>query len=402
MFFAENVEIKKKEIQVPIQEKYFGKDRDTKELENEFKNAINKKGNYNFIKVQKILEKKFGFNKVIVLVDKNDKTLNANTFYNNDDVNQAQLVNGEYRLKPGNKYTMFLSYSGTMFGGAFSPSELVAITLHEVGHHFAAKVKLLNLNISMIQSFMTGMEQVEKAWKINPDSISVLKLVALCAAPGVIYLCCLYNIVKYVVVLFDSAITMVTALDLMVTSEGRAKIFKRLNENTKNLFIRVSPLLLDTEEQLADSFAVILGYGPELTSALSKLEAQVEEQSWGLQYLNNWYSLPLYVLLGWGDPRTYGIQSHARVNIMLRTLSMELKDSSNNDKDVKQILKDLEAIEDQFTIYLEKRDKANMDKRAIAPLWDIFQTSLFKNLCRGNRTAESSSYEALKRLIKTL
>ena len=402
MFFAENVEIKKKEIQVPVQEKYFGKDRDTKELENEFKNAINKIGNYNFIKVQKILEKKFGFNKVIVLVDKNDKTLNANTFYNNDDVNQAQLVNGEYRLKPGNKYTMFLSYSGAMFGGAFSPSELTAITLHEVGHHFAAKVKLLNLNISMIQSFMTGMEQVEKAWKINPDSTSVLKLAILYAAPGVIYLCCLYNILKYIVVLFDSAITMLTALDLMVTSEGRAKIFKRLTENTKNLFIRVSPLLLDTEEQLADSFAVILGYGPELTSALSKLEAQVEEQSWGLQYLNNWYSLPLYVLLGWGDPRTYGIQSHARVNIMLRTLSMELKDSSNNDKDVKQILKDLEAIEDQFTIYLEKRDKANMDKRAIAPLWDIFQTSLFKNLCRGNRTAESSSYEALKRLIKTL
>ena len=402
MFFAENVDIKKKEIQVPIQEKYFGKDRDTKELENEFRNAINKKGNYNFIKVQKILEKKFGFNKVIVLVDKNDKTLNANTFYNNDDVNQAQLVNGEYRLKPGNKYTMFLSYSGAMFGGAFSPSELTAITLHEVGHHFAAKVKLLNLNISMIQSFMTGMEQVEKAWKINPDSTSVLKLAILYAAPGVIYLCCLYNILKYIVVLFDSAITMLTALDLMVTSEGRAKIFKRLTENTKNLFIRVSPLLLDTEEQLADSFAVILGYGPELTSALSKLEAQVEEQSWGLQYLNNWYSLPLYVLLGWGDPRTYGIQSHARVNIMLRTLSMELKDSSNNDKDVKQILKDLEAIEDQFTIYLEKRDKANMDKRAIAPLWDIFQTSLFKNLCRGNRTAESSSYEALKRLIKTL
>ena len=402
MFFAENVEIKKKEIQVPVQEKYFGKDRDTKELENEFRNAINKKGNYNFIKVQKILEKKFGFNKVIVLVDKNDKTLNANTFYNNDDVNQAQLVNGEYRLKPGNKYTMFLSYSGAMFGGAFSPSELTAITLHEVGHHFAAKVKLLNLNISMMQSFMTGMEQVEKAWKINPDSTSVLKLAILYAAPGVIYLCCLYNILKYIVVLFDSAITMLTALDLMVTSEGRAKIFKRLTENTKNLFIRVSPLLLDTEEQLADSFAVILGYGPELTSALSKLEAQVEEQSWGLQYLNNWYSLPLYVLLGWGDPRTYGIQSHARVNIMLRTLSMELKDSSNNDKDVKQILKDLEAIEDQFTIYLEKRDKANMDKRAIAPLWDIFQTSLFKNLCRGNRTAESSSYEALKRLIKTL
>ena len=402
MFFAENVEIKKKEIQVPVQEKYFGKDRETKELENEFKNAINKKGNYNFIKIQKILEKKFGFNKVIVLVDKNDKTLNANTFYNNDDVNQAQLVNGEYKLKPGNKYTMFLSYSGAMFGGAFSPSELTAITLHEVGHHFAAKVKLLNLNLSMMQSFMTGMEQVEKAWKINPDSTSVLKLAILYAAPGVIYLCCLYNILKYIVVLFDSAITMLTALDLMITSEGRAKIFKRLTENTKNLFIRVSPLLLDTEEQLADSFAVILGYGPELTSALSKLEAQVEEQSWGLQYLNNWYSLPLYILLGWGDPRTYGIQSHARVNIMLRTLSMELKDSSNNDKDVKQILKDLEAIEDQFTIYLEKRDKANMDKRAIAPLWDIFQTSLFKNLCRGNRTAESSSYEALKRLIKTL
>ena len=402
MFFAENVEIKKKEIQVLVQEKYFGKDRDTKELENEFKNAINKRGNYNFAKVQKILEKKFGFNKVIVLVDKHDKTLNANTFYNNDDVNQAQLVNGEYRLKPGNKYTMFLSYSGAMFGGAFSPSELVAITLHEVGHHFAAKVKLLNLNISMMQSFMTGMEQVEKAWKINPDSVSVLKLIAVYAAPGVIYLCCLYNILKYIVVLFDSAITMVTALDLMCTSEGRAKVYKRLIENTKNLFIRVSPIMLDTEEQLADSFAVILGYGPELTSALGKLEAQVEDQSWGLQYLNNWFSLPLYILFGWADPKTYGIQSHARVNIMLRTLSMELKDSSNNDKDVKQILKDLEGIEDQFTVYLEKRDKANMEKRAFAPLWDIFQTSLFKNLCRGNRTTESSSYDGLRRLIKNL
>lgn len=400
MFFADNV--KKKEIQVPVQEKYFGKDKDTKELENEFKNAINKKGNYNFSKVQKILEKKFGFNKVIILVDKNDKTLNANTFYNNDDVNQAQLVNGEYRLKPGNKYTMFLSYSGAMFSGAFSPNELVAITLHEVGHHFAAKVKLLNLNLSMMQSFMTGMEQVEKAWKINPDSISVLKLVAIYSAPGVIYLCCLYNILKYIVVLFDSAITMVTAIDMLATPEGRSKIYKRLLENTKNLFTRVSPLMLDTEEQLADSFAVILGYGPELTSALGKLETQVEDQSWGLKYLNNWYSLPLYILFGWADPRTYGIQSHSRVNIMLRTLAMELKDSSNNDKEVKQILKDLEGIEDQFTVYLEKRDKTNMEKRAFAPLWDIFQTSLFKNLSRGNRTAEASSYDGLRRLIKTL
>ena len=400
MFFAENV--KPKEIQVPIQEKYFGKDKDTKELENEFKNAINKKGNYNFSKIQKILEKKFGFNKVIILVDKSDKTLNANTFYNNDDVNQAQLVNGEYKLKPGNKYTMFLSYSIAMFEGTFSPGELVAITLHEVGHHFAAKVKLLNLNISMMQSFMSGMEQVEKAWKINPDSISVLKLVAIYSAPGIIYLCCLYNVLKYVVVLFDSAITMVTALDMMATPEGRAKIYKRLTENTKNLFTRVSPLLLDTEEQLADSFAVILGYGPELTSALSKLEAQVESQSWGLKYLNNWYGLPLYILFGWADPRTYSIQSHSRINIMLRTLSMELKDSSNNDKEVKQILKDLENIEDTYTIYLEKRHKENMEKRAFAPLWDIFQTSLFKNLRRGNRTAEASSYDGLRRLIKTL
>jgi len=87
---------------------------------------------------------------------------------------------------------------------------------------------------------------------------------------------------------------------------------------------------------------------------------------------------------------------------MLRTLAMELKDSSNNDKEVKQILKDLEGIEDQFTVYLEKRDKTNMEKRAFAPLWDIFQTSLFKNLSRGNRTAESSTYDGLRRLIKTL
>ena len=87
---------------------------------------------------------------------------------------------------------------------------------------------------------------------------------------------------------------------------------------------------------------------------------------------------------------------------MLRTLSMELKDSSNNDREVKQILKDLEDIEDTYTIYLEKRDKENMEKRAFAPLWDIFQTSLFKNLCRGNRTAEASSYDGLRRLIKTL
>lgn len=402
MFFSESIQPKKHNSDTYLQEKYFGKDKDTKALEDEFLNLINKKGKYNCAKIEKILEKKFGFNKVIILIDEKDTSLNVCTFCNTDDIQKINIVNGEYRLKPGNNYTAFFNYSITSLSGIFSPSELTAITLHEVGHHFAAKAKLLNLNTKKLQTFISGMEELEKGWKIVPNSNSTFKLLATTSI-GITTIMCFYTILKYIVLLFDSAISIGSVVKLINDKEGREKIFKRLNSNASILFNNTltNYQSLDSEEEMADSFATILGYGPELTSVIGKIDADTESKSWSLKLLNNWYGLPCYFLFGWADPKSYGVQANNRVTMMIRTLSRELKDNSNNNANVKQISKDLEDIEDRFTKYLEYRNSKNAEDRTLMPLWDIFETNIFLKFIKGSRNGSSPAYECLRNVLKS-
>lgn len=405
MFFAENVEIKKKEIQVPVQEKYFGKDRDTKALEDEFKNLINKKGNYNCSKIEKILEKKFGFHKVTVLIDNTVNELNAYTFCDYDESRKISIKNGEYKLQPNNEYKVYIYYTRGILSGVLSPAELVAITLHEVGHHFSLRTNIINLNTKMLQILVDGVLDIQKAFKVSnsPDTtdgdriLNTIKIFAYLTVPGLLWIFVFFNVLILFASMMDGAVTAITSLDMLLTPEGRNKLFRLVEDKFKDVFIRVQ--LHDPEEERSDSFSTIYGYAPELASALGKIEGNMLNQSPAIKMLQRWWTVPLYMIIGLFDPKAHGIQSARRIGGMVATLSKELKDSSNNNKEINQVIKDLNAVEDKYAQYLEDRIEENDSKRALPPLADVANVNVWRYILRNKRDLELLSYESLRKLI---
>ena len=105
------------------------------------------------------------------------------------------------------------------------------------------------------------------------------------------------------------------------------------------------------------------------------------------------------MIIGLFDPKAHGIQSARRIGGMVATLSKELKDSSNNNKEINQVIKDLNAVEDKYAQYLEDRIEENDSKRALPPLADVANANVWRYILRNKRDLELLSYESLRKLI---
>lgn len=396
MFFIDMRSIKKEQTRV-ITEKYFGKDKDTKQIEEEFKIMIAKKGKYNTSKLEKILEKRFGFGTVVFIIEK-EKGSTSYTFCDVDMSKRTEVVDGEFRFKPGNEYRAFFYFNEEMFNGEFTPEELTAILLHEVGHHFASKAHVFNLNSKTLQTICEAVNELTKLYTISPDSVSVFKQLIFLGTYLFHLLLFLGIVVQHCIIAIDFILAPITAIDLLASSDGRAKIFKRLASN--GAVSMQSNFLVHDEEKLSDALPVLLGYGPELTSALGKVEIKIESKSWGLQIMQLWFIMPILMFIGFLDPKVYGIHAYHRVQSIVSGMNGELVNATNRDK-VNQISKDLKAIEENYINYMDYKIRKSKTDRINPPLIEMMQSFLFKNVIRKfPNKSHAFPYEALRRLIK--
>lgn len=370
-----------------IKEEYFGKNKNLLDMEETFNKAIKEgktaKEVANIIDKSgslKKIGKQFGFTGLDFFIDTR-AGYNAYTFCNYNDINDIKVeLGGGYKVTKDSDYGITVVFMKEMFNGTLTGGELMAVFLHEIGHHFSAKARLNNLNSQPTVDFLNGVRELHKVFKLASknesvsiteavySSFSILKNLSVSA----------FHALKVLLntILFLSYATVSTPIKFISNLKGAVeknaydflikKIYglDRLKKNTD-----ISSY--DMEEEKSDSFAVIYGYGPELSSGLSKLEnaklvSDYNEIDNDMMFhtLNTaTVIMPLIPLLintsvlaglfGYG----WYIPTSKRTIMQLAVLKDELKRLQGDEKRKRQIIKDIDRIETEYTDYINERMK---------------------------------------------
>lgn len=394
-----------------VNETYFGKSKELEIIEKSFDKAIQSKDKVDATSlgtVAKQLQKKFGFDNVSIGIDKNPN-LNAYTYIDIADIKKMRIKTSEgYKAMPGNTCNILIVYSPSMLSGVLSGKELTAITLHEIGHQFAAKRIANSSSLRHMASYIRGLSELDKIIKIasqETNSIAdmfmmIRKVISKLTEDAVFA-------IKYVIN------TLILLKDILKTPTlkdtynliGDTSKFSRIMNYIKNFDMVKKPVRVhDLEEEMADSFATIYGYGPELASALTKIEAADIDDNFD-PYDNSFYNLyiyiPIYTLLSYICTTDSGIaiQTSKRVYAQLLTLRKEINDINTDAKTKKRILTDIDELEKVYGKYIDERIEAT-ERNKVKSTTDRYNEEFWNRVLTNKRDNELFSYNKLGELLK--
>lgn len=394
-----------------VNETYFGKSKELEIIEKSFDKAIQSKDKIDAASlgtVAKQLQKKFGFDNVSIGIDKNPN-LNAYTYIDIADIKKMRIKTSEgYKAMPGNTCNILIVYSPSMLSGVLSGKELTAITLHEIGHQFAAKRISNSSSLRHMASYIRGLSELDKIIKIASqetnsiaDMFMMIRRVISKLTEDAVFA------IKYVIN------TLILLKDILKTPTlkdtynliGDSSKFSRVMNYIKNFDIVKKPVRVhDLEEEMADSFATIYGYGPELASALTKIEAADIDDNFD-PYDNSFYNLyiyiPIYTLLSYICTTDSGIaiQTSKRVYAQLLTLRKEINDINTDAKTKKRILADIDELEKVYGKYIDERIEA-AERNKVKSTTDRYNEEFWNRVLTNKRDNELFSYNKLGELLK--
>lgn len=340
---------------MPIQEKYIGKDKDTLEIESLFQKI---KEVYRptapdaavklFKNLGEVASRKFGFKEINFWITNADN-IDAFTFIKNDEVNNL-LLSPRVAYKFDTKtYIAIVSFSkGAIL--RLNAGELTAVFLHEIGHHFSRKVVLLNLSDGLSIN-NKALEELRKSEAVvdfdDPSQQSAFyKLMK-----GTLY---------YLKELwFDILYIFGQVVDLRFSHLYPHMIFQIIYRVFEGLINKLYPFKTYTrtynqEEILADSFATVHGYGPELVSAVSVIEEEslenvLQNKSKFMDFLYTWLAYNYIGIILPIDSLMNPIQSSHRANAQIDVLYRELEDIDTTDKKSRdKILNDIDTLKKMY------------------------------------------------------
>ena len=395
-----------------LNEAYFGKSKELELIEKSFDKAIQSKDKIDTSSlgvVAKQLQKKFGFDNVSIGIDKTPE-LNAYTYIDIADIRKMRIKTSEgYKAMPGNTCNILIVYSPPMLSGVLSGKELTAITLHEIGHQFAAKRIANSSSLRHMASYIKGLSELDKIIRIASqetnsiaDMFMMIRRVISKLTEDAVFA------IKYVIN------TLILLKDILKTPTlkdtynliGDSSKFGRILNNLKNFDMRKNPPVRvhDLEEEMADSFATIYGYGPELASALTKIEAADIDDNFD-PYDNSFYNLyiyiPIYTLLSYICTTDSGIaiQTSKRVYAQLLTLRKEINDINTDAKTKKRILADIDELEKVYGKYIDERIEA-AERNKVKSATDKYNEEFWNRVLTNKGDNELFSYNKLGELLK--
>lgn len=394
-----------------VNETYFGKSKELEIIEKSFDKAIQSKDkidNVSLGTVAKQLQKKFGFDNVSIGIDKNPD-LNAYTYIDIADIKKMRIKTSEgYKAMPGNTCNILIVYSPSMLSGILSGKELTAITLHEIGHQFAAKRISNSSSLRHMASYIRGLSELDKIIRIASqetnsiaDMFMMIRRVISKLTEDAVFA------IKYVIN------TLILLKDILKTPTlkdtynliGDTSKFSRVMNYIKNYDMVKKPIRVhDLEEEMADSFATIYGYGPELASALTKIEAADIDDNFD-PYDNSFYNLyiyiPIYTLLSYICTSDSGvaIQTSKRVYAQILTLRKEINDIRTDAKTKKRILADIDELEKVYGKYIDERIEA-AERNKVKSTTDRYNEEFWNRVLTNKRDNELFSYNKLGELLK--
>lgn len=394
-----------------VNETYFGKSKELEIIEKSFDKAIQSKDKIDASSlgvVAKQLQKKFGFDNVSIGIDKNPN-LNAYTYIDIADIKKMRIKTSEgYKAMPGNTCNILIVYSPSMLSGVLSGKELTAITLHEIGHQFASKRILNSSSLRYMASYIRGLSELDKIIRIASqetnsiaDMFMMIRRVISKLTEDAVFA------IKYVIN------TLILLKDILKTPTlkdtynliGDSTKFNRIMNYINNFDKVKKPIKVhDLEEEMADSFATIYGYGPELASALTKIEASDIDEEFD-PYDNSFYNLyiyiPIYTLLSYICTSDSGIaiQTSRRVYAQLLTLRKEMNDINTDAKTKKRILADIDELEKVYGKYIDERIEA-AERNKVKSATDRYNEEFWNRVLTNKRDNELFSYNKLGELLK--
>lgn len=400
-----------KDMTTAINETYFGKSKELELIEKSFDKAIQSKNKIDASSlgiVAKQLQKKFGFDNVSIGIDKSPG-LNAYTYIDIADIKKMKIKTSEgYKALPGNTCSILVVFSPAMLSGVLSGKELTAITLHEIGHQFASKRILNSSSLRYMASYIRGLSELDKIIRIASqetnsiaDMFMMIRRVISKLTEDAVFA------IKYVIN------TLILLKDILKTPTlkdtynliGDSTKSNRIMNYIKNFDKVKKPIRVhDLEEEMADSFATIYGYGPELASALTKIEASDIDEEFD-PYDNSFYNLyiyiPIYTLLSYICTSDSGvaIQTSRRVYAQLLTLRKEMNDIKTDAKTKKRILADIDELEKVYGKYIDERIEA-AERNKVKSTTDRYNEEFWNRVLTNKRDNELFSYNKLGELLK--
>lgn len=400
-----------KDMTTAVNETYFGKSKELEIIEKSFDKAIQSKDKIDASSlgiVAKQLQKKFGFDNVSIGIDKTPG-LNAYTYIDIADIKKMKIKTSEgYKALPGNTCSILVVFSPAMLSGVLSGKELTAITLHEIGHQFASKRILNSSSLRYMASYIRGLSELDKIIRIASqetnsiaDMFMMIRRVISKLTEDAVFA------IKYVIN------TLILLKDILKTPTlkdtynliGDSTKFSRIMNYINNFDKVKKPIRVhDLEEEMADSFATIYGYGPELASALTKIEASDIDDEFD-PYDNSFYNLyiyiPIYTLLSYICTSDSGIaiQTSRRVYAQLLTLRKEMNDINTDAKTKKRILADIDELEKVYGKYIDERIEA-AERNKVKSATDRYNEEFWNRVLTNKRDNELFSYNKLGELLK--
>lgn len=400
-----------KDMTTAVNETYFGKSKELELIEKSFDKAIQSKDKIDASSlgvVAKQLQKKFGFDNVSIGIDKSPG-LNAYTYIDIADIKKMKIKTSEgYKALPGNTCSILVVFSPAMLSGVLSGKELTAITLHEIGHQFASKRILNSSSLRYMASYIRGLSELDKIIRIASqetnsiaDMFMMIRRVISKLTEDAVFA------IKYVIN------TLILLKDILKTPTlkdtynliGDSTKFNRIMNYINNFDKVKKPIKVhDLEEEMADSFATIYGYGPELASALTKIEASDIDDEFD-PYDNSFYNLyiyiPIYTLLSYICTSDSGIaiQTSRRVYAQLLTLRKEMNDINTDAKTKKRILADIDELEKVYGKYIDERIEA-AERNKVKSATDRYNEEFWNRVLTNKRDNELFSYNKLGELLK--
>lgn len=400
-----------KDMTTAVNETYFGKSKELEIIEKSFDKAIQSKDKIDASSlgiVAKQLQKKFGFDNVSIGIDKTPG-LNAYTYIDIADIKKMKIKTSEgYKALPGNTCSILVVFSPAMLSGVLSGKELTAITLHEIGHQFASKRILNSSSLRYMASYIRGLSELDKIIRIASqetnsiaDMFMMIRGVISKLTEDAVF--AIKYVINTLILLKDilKTPTLKDTYNLIGDSTKSNRIMNYINNFDK---VKKPIRVHDLEEEMADSFATIYGYGPELASALTKIEASDIDEEFD-PYDNSFYNLyiyiPIYTLLSYICTSDSGIaiQTSRRVYAQLLTLRKEMNDINTDAKTKKRILADIDELEKVYGKYIDERIEA-AERNKVKSATDRYNEEFWNRVLTNKRDNELFSYNKLGELLK--
>lgn len=280
------------------------------------------------------------------------------------------------RFKKEAKYaTLIVIFTGLLLNPILSDEEVTAVLLHEIGHNFTSailpsvavvtRLSLFAYILSSTYSIFTIFVASNAGIRANANFTKFLSD----KAPGV------KNILDFTAVCFsaykDLLIEFIKSIDVLLTltNPPLSLMVKILNVskikfgNAIGLINTSAAQVRYSDEQFADSFAAMYGYGPALASCLEKMQDTpvfvADKLINKIPLLANFYELfnaPLYFLL-------YGLDEHpetiARLKHIMNAIETDLKDKKVSPAMQKRLKQDFAEIKAKLSEYETKSNRAN-------------------------------------------